>query len=592
MIARTLTGLAAVAVGVATTGLALAPSASASASVTPTLSLNQSGGTQAGSTVPLGTDIKFSYSNSGDTPKDITLTLPPGLLANAAINHGQCLKTTTLSSACQVGSGMVTAKTTSILPTSLSVPISLYLVPPPTTADLAGIQIVNDTPLIGGPLGGPGVVKVIGPDAHVSITISNIPNSVPIALGVSSPISIQEMQTTLTGMRLPTNCGALPRFKVGVDTWDGAHGTVSQPLTVGGCSNLIVTPTFAVTAVKDASDSGVQVATDLRQPQPKSTPLQAAARSTVLTLPTNVLGPNVAGALKVLCATLSSSCTPIGTATSVSPLYPTPLTGKAYLVGQLTALRIAIVFPPPFSLSLSGSVDELAGSTTFTGIPDLPLSDLKVVLNGGPNAVFAASCNPAAGTASATVTSQNGDKTGLGNAHFTVSGCTGIGSGGGAQGGGSHGSGGSGGSGSHQPPAHRGRPRVASASLSGLGHGLATLRLRLLAGTNAPKLRSIAIELPHGLRFRHGRIHGRALTRVRLSNAKVRSVGLIHGRLLIKLSRAVGAFAVRIPGLGESSSLERKARHHHVRKLTLGLGVTDASGVGTLVKVTIRSLHL
>ena len=62
---RVLTGLA-----IGLTAVVLAPS-SASASVTPAVSLDQSGGTQAASTVPLGMNLSFSPSGS-DSPKDLT----------------------------------------------------------------------------------------------------------------------------------------------------------------------------------------------------------------------------------------------------------------------------------------------------------------------------------------------------------------------------------------------------------------------------------------------------------------------------------------------------------------------------------------
>ena len=40
----------------------------------------------------------------------MTLNLPPGVLANASIDNGQCLKTAdTTDTACQIGSGTVTA---------------------------------------------------------------------------------------------------------------------------------------------------------------------------------------------------------------------------------------------------------------------------------------------------------------------------------------------------------------------------------------------------------------------------------------------------------------------------------------------------
>ena len=57
---------------------ALAPAAWAT--ISPTATLDQSHGTTAGSTVPLGMDLTFAPS-LGDSPKDLTLVLPPGLLA-------------------------------------------------------------------------------------------------------------------------------------------------------------------------------------------------------------------------------------------------------------------------------------------------------------------------------------------------------------------------------------------------------------------------------------------------------------------------------------------------------------------------------
>ena len=62
---------------------ALAPAAWAS--VSPTLSLDQSAGTTAGSFANLGLDLKFAPAG-GDSPEHLTLNLPPGLLANASID--------------------------------------------------------------------------------------------------------------------------------------------------------------------------------------------------------------------------------------------------------------------------------------------------------------------------------------------------------------------------------------------------------------------------------------------------------------------------------------------------------------------------
>jgi hypothetical protein len=102
--------------GIAVVAAASALAPAAGASVAPTLTLDQSAGTAAGSFTNLGVDLKFS-SSAGDSPKQLTLNLPPGLLANAAINGGACLASADLTdSACEVGNGVVTANLLGTIP--------------------------------------------------------------------------------------------------------------------------------------------------------------------------------------------------------------------------------------------------------------------------------------------------------------------------------------------------------------------------------------------------------------------------------------------------------------------------------------------
>jgi hypothetical protein len=56
-------------------------------------------------------DLKFNPSG-GDSPKDVTINLPPGLLSDASINGGACLRATAPVPGCQVGTGTVTAAPT------------------------------------------------------------------------------------------------------------------------------------------------------------------------------------------------------------------------------------------------------------------------------------------------------------------------------------------------------------------------------------------------------------------------------------------------------------------------------------------------
>ena len=138
-----------------------------------------------------------------------------------------------------------------------------------------------------------------------------------------------------------------------------------------------------------------------------------------LALPTTAQ-PSIPGCSGLCLSLASGTCTPVGSVTAASPLYPKPLTGQAYLTGSLTSLTLTLVFPAPFPLTLVGSVNLVSNVTTFTGLPDIPLTGLRVALNGGPTVCSGRSVAPPSGTATATLTDQNGDKTVNAPANFTI----------------------------------------------------------------------------------------------------------------------------------------------------------------------------
>ncbi|MGZ4215683.1 MAG: hypothetical protein ACXVHB_22845 [Solirubrobacteraceae bacterium] len=568
---RVLTGLA-----IGLTAVVLAPAASAS--VTPAVSLDQSGGTQAASTVPLGMNLSFSPSGS-DSPKDLTITLPPGLLADASINGGACLHTQTPTPACQVGSGTVSATGLGLLPVTGQV--AFDLVAPPKPGDLAGLALL--VTLLGqtSQLGAPGEIAVrpaTDPAGFgLNISFANIPNTFTEGpLTVS--IQVQSMSTTLSGVRMPASCPATPaNLKVTTDSYsDPTPHTASAPLQVTGCSGLPFTPAFHVTATKDAGDSGTQVISDITQP---ASPAQATPQSVSLTLPAAVLAPNAHAVLSggILCANpASGTCKTIGTATATSPLYPLPLTGSDYLTGTLSALKIVIVFPPPFALTLAGAVDVAHNTTTFTGLPDIPLSDLKVTLAGGNNAAFAAFCSPPSGTASSTLISQSGAHATV-SAPFTVAGCS-------ASQGGT-------GSGPGSKPSPNGRPGIVTAAVSGLASGHPALSFKLTAGRNA-KLKSFTVKLPRGLSFVRHRVHGHLkLLGVALKGAKIKSLSLKHGALLVTLRAPVNTLSAKVGSraLKESSALKSAAKHHKLKRLQLTVVLANTAGKLITSKLSLKT---
>jgi hypothetical protein len=406
----------------------------AGASVTTRLSLDQSAGTAAGAMADLGLDLRFTDAGT-DSPRDLTIALPPGLLANASIDRGACLSTRSVSgSGCKVGSGTVTATPDLIgllnVPLPVSVPVSFYLVPPPAPGDLAGLAVIG----LGEQLGSTGAIKIrpSGDPAGVGVSIDLVlPNQLPLSLPGLPPlnltqISLNEIKSTFDALRYPTTCPRTPaKLDVAVDSYaDSAAHSVGAPLPVTGCASLPYAPAFKATATRDRTDRQVKLATTVTQ-----TANEAPSRSIVLALPAATLAPNL-GSIQALCLNpASGTCQSVGAVDASSPLYPTPLAGKAYLTGSSAGLSLTLLFPAPFPLRLTGAVNLLTNSASFNGLPDIPLTNLTVSLAGGPHGLFLATCQTPAGVATATVTDQNGDRTLNVPSAFTVSGCSSGGAG-------------------------------------------------------------------------------------------------------------------------------------------------------------------
>ena len=551
----------------AVSGLAaLAPSAMAS--VAPAISLDQSAGTAAGSAADLGVDLKFTPSGS-DSPDHMTLNLPPGLLANASIDGGACLVTADLNdSACEVGSGTVTAYAYGTVPIPTNV--TFDLVPPPAAGDLAGLAVNSN----GTQIGSTADIRVrpSGDPDGVGVTIQFVlPNSL---YGV--PISIHEISSTFDGLRYPATCPSTPHtVAVTVDSYgDPTLHSASAPLAVTGCSSLSYSPSFAVTATRDSADNRVKVVTDVTQAA-----TEAPSRSVALALPYAQLRGNIAG-LQRLCENPSTgTCTPVGSVTAASPLYPHALTGQAYLTGTITGLTLTLVFPAPFPLTLVGSVNLATNVTTFTGLPDIPLTRLQVTLDGGPQGLFLSLCHDPSGTASATLTSQNGDKTARVPANFTVAGCPSASGSSPTAGGGST----------------VGGTSLTSPSAAGLKAGHPSLSFRLRVAKGAAKLRALTIELPRGLSFiAHRSGHRLTVNGVRLTGAAIKSLTESHGHLVVTLKRAVSSLGITLTSaaLRESTALRAKAASHKLKRLPLRVIAQNTRGKRTTIVAQVTHLGL
>ena len=529
-------------------GMAAAAPA-ALASVSPTVSVTTTTPVAAGSTGSLGLDIKLNPS-SGDAPDGLTINLPAGVLANVSIDNGACITTpiTDFSNdtACQLGSGTVTALASGVVP--VPTPVVFYLTPPPVAGDLAGLAVAT------------GAGDQIGTTDGINIRPSGSADGVGVTLDLTlpntldgAPVAVSEIDSTFTGVRFPATCPSTPAdITLSASTYasPSSSAPASAPLPVTGCSSLAYNPQYSLTAVKDSGDKVVKLTTTITQSATES-----PDSSVSLAFPVASLAASI-DALHNLCSAgvTSGTCTAVGSVTADSPDYPTALTGQAFLTGSLSGLSLTLVFPAPFPLTLVGSVNLKTNTTTFTGLPDIPLTSLIVSLNGGASGLFDTNCATPTNTSTAALTDQNGDKHATPSSRFTISGCP-TSSSSGAGGSGGSGSGSS--SGRATATAH-----VTTSDVRGLKRGRPTLRFSLTASRKS-KLKSFTVTLPRGLSFVTGKVHKRLEVKgLSLKGAKLESERLRHGVLTITLKRGVRRVTVTVgpSGLKESKALRRAAK--------------------------------
>lgn len=206
----------------------------------------------------------------------------------------------------------------------------------------------------------------------------------------------------------------------------------ATPFTLTDCDALPFLPSVAVTTTsrEPAQPTGVTVKLGLFQAA--GTKRSALVKNASIQLPAGLeLGAQVAaraGGLS-LCTTAqfgedrpsdAASCpaaAAVGTVALTSPLLPDPLVGKAYLGEQVTAdglppLLLELAKPgaaaadaPRLKLAGVVSVDDAGQvSTTFSALPQLRFSELRLDFPAGPNALFVtpAMCGASSGISSLT----------------------------------------------------------------------------------------------------------------------------------------------------------------------------------------------
>jgi hypothetical protein len=520
----------------------------AAASIAPTLALNQSAGTQGGSSPPTGFDINFN-PQSGDSVKNLTIGLPTGFLLNLQTGGGACVAAGGPTPGCQLGSGTINGPS--------GTPATLYLVAAPSSTDVAGVALVIEGRAT--VVGGLALTSSGGVGFNLSFT--------GLAAGIS------ELQFTLSSPRLPTNCGAA-KVTVQATSQAGASSSASAALAVTGCSSLPFAPTVSATVTKESGSSSALVAATITQAPGESAPSALSFKVPSDLRVNKVLGPCLEG----------RPCNVGGISVS-SPLLPSSALGSGTLTlgGSLATSTLTMAFPAPYAFSLAGLVSLTERTIKFTGLPDLPLTTMTFTFSGTPaGRAFTTSCGEA--TINLTLTPQGGGAAHTAKGLINNIGCP--------------------------PHARRSSRPTASGSLTGLASGKPRLRLLASAAGGGPDITSLSIQLPAGLRLaaraltagiqcglagtpaanspRHARCaaHRRAKG-LSVTGASVKSVSIQGGALRIAFAHSTGRVSLALgrPLMSESKGLEGRARKHKARALVVGVRITDARGASTSLSV-------
>ena len=509
--------------------------AAASASVLPAVGVDESAGNAAGSTSSVGVDMTFNASG-GDSVKDVTVVLPPGLMVNEETNGGACLSAPAPTPACQIGSGTATVG-------GVSTPVQLYLVTPPSPSYLAGVELVA------------GSVTVIAPLSFSSSQQLGISPSLDVGEQIqfngfpAAPV-VSVLDLKLSGMTMPSSCEPASLTVFASSQKDTAPVEVAQPFTVSNCLALPFQPSVTAAISRDTGSVSGNFQVTFTVP-----PGDSLVQNVKLRLPPNLsinpaLDPCFEGVV----------CT-VGKVTENSPVMPvSQLTGTIVLGGTERGPSLTIAFPQPVSLTLDSVLFPNALSLQM--LPEIPITSMVLSFTGNSlGGLFSVLCY--ATTYGADFFPRSGGPALVDNTNIGVGNCP------------------------RAKTARRVGKPTATAAASGLASGSPSLAIKAVRGKHAPSIKALSVGLPQGLSFNASA----ALTAkaVSLAGASVASARVEHGVLVVSFHHASArsTLTLRGPLLVESAGLRHDVNSHTARAEHLSVMITDSAGRRTKLAIAI-----
>lgn len=338
------------------------------------------------------------------------LSLPPGLLANAASVAVRCTDAQAAAAACptasHLGSVTVGAGAGS---NPFYVSGDVYLMGQQTSGpfkgDPFGLAVVVHA--LAGPFDLGYVVVRAGIQIHDDGSVSTQSEPFPSILqGI--PLQLRDIRVSLDRPGFifnPTSCS--PKTISGsVSSLQGQSASLSSRFQVDDCAALAFKPDFkASTAAKTSKLNGAALRVHLGTHEgPRTTPKEANIAKVEVQLP---------AVLPSRLATLQKACTAaqfeedparcpegsfVGTAIAHTPILASPLSGPAILVSHGGAAfpdLVLVLQGEGVRIDLTGHTQIKNGVTLshFETVPDAPVSSFDLNLPAGPHSVLAANAN-------------------------------------------------------------------------------------------------------------------------------------------------------------------------------------------------------
>jgi hypothetical protein len=442
------------------------------------------------------------YAADTQQPRNVTFHLPPGL-AGDPFATPRCSEADYRADACPAATkvGTVAATATAAVAPPLVTPRldvtgDLYNLHP-AGAEPARLGAVIRPPAdaLLGKMFVPTTISARATDGGLDSVVTDLPQELN---GI--PVYTERMAFTLQGrpaggtgpfMRNPTSCNPATSTVEATPYGEPATtATRTSSFTPTECGALAFEPHIdgAVGARgQTARRAKPPVRTEITQGAE-----QAGQAAVSVVLPP-ILGPDLTqlGRACAAAQVLARSCPAtarVGTVAAATPLLAQPLTGTVYLAarpaGQLPGLAIQLADPIPLRLEGTVEITQNGLKTTFTGLPDVPLSRFALDLDGGAAGAFQLGSDLCAvatpPVVTATFAAQSGKQTAE-TKPLRVEGCT---------------------------PA----PKV-SARITRLRSGRPTVRITATAAADAGDLRELRVILPDALRAKPKRARAGARAR-------------------------------------------------------------------------------